>query len=168
MRFPFLLAAALFAGFAAPAVAAAPAASAKAAASGLMPVPQRQAVALMVAGRVETGLAALPQRSPQQAVARLRIVAKAYRGMARVCREAAWAPMAGYYTETASVFSRMADGRLTRTQVDQATKTLETRRRALTKAAIARFGPADVSPRDPRLNAIADRLAARVLRDAGA
>jgi hypothetical protein len=76
--------------------------------------------------------------------------------------------MAGYYTETASVFAAMADGKLSRAQVDAKTKALETRRRQLTKAAIARFGPAQVSPQDPQLNAIAERLANRILRDAGA
>ena len=150
------------------AIAAAPASKAKGTAPVLMPAEQRQAVALMVAGRVERGLAALPQTSPQQAVASLRSVSKAYTGMARVCREAAWSPMAAYYDETASVFSRMAAGQLTRAQVDARTKALELRRQQLTKAAIARFGPAHVSPQDPRLNAIADRLAARILRDAGA
>ena len=168
MRLPILLASALLAAFAAPVVVAAPPSTPKATAPHVMPTAQRQAVALMVAGRVEKRLNALRQNSPQQAVASLRTVAKAYRGMARVCREAAWAPMAGYYTETAAVFSKMADGKLSRAQVDQQTKALETRRRQLTKAAIARFGPAHVSPKDPQLNAIADRLATRILRDAGA
>ncbi|WP_133478903.1 hypothetical protein [Cognatilysobacter segetis] len=168
MRLSFLLASVLFAAFAVPVADAAPPAKPKAAAPGVMPAAQRQAVALMVAGRVEKRLNALPQNSPQQAVASLRTVAKAYQGLARVCREAAWEPMAGYYTETAAVFSKMADGRLSRAQVDQQTKALEQRRRQLTKAAIARFGPAHVSPRDPQLNAIADRLATRILRDAGA
>jgi hypothetical protein len=167
-RINALLAVALLAAFGAPAAAAAPAQKAKAAAPGLMPAAQRRAVALMTAGRVERGLAALPQKSPQQAVSSLRSVAKAYTGMARVCREAGWAPMAGYYDETAAVFAAMAGGKLTRAQVDAKTKALEMRRRQLTKAAIAGFGPAHVSPQDPRLNAIADRLAARVLRDAGA
>ena len=168
MRSPILLAVLLSAVLAAPVADAAPAAKAKAAPPGMMPAAQRQAVALMVAGRVERRLAALPQKSPQQAVASLRSVARAYEGMARVCREAAWAPMADYYADTASVFSRMAAGTLTRAQVDQKTKALEMRRRELTRAAIARFGPAHVSPRDPQLNGIADRLAERVLRDAGA
>jgi hypothetical protein len=168
MRLPLLLASVLFAAFAVPVAHAAPPAKAKATAPQVMPTAQRQAVALMVAGRVEKRLNALPQNSPQQAVASLRTVAKAYQGMARVCREAAWAPMAAYYVETATVFSRMADGKLSRAQVDQQTKSLEMRRRQLTKAAIARFGPAHVSPQDPQLNAIADRLAARILRDAGA
>ena len=167
-RIHALFAAVLIAAFAAPTAAAAPAQKAKAAAPVMMPTAQRQAVALMTAGRVERGLAALPQKSPQQAVASLRSVAKAYTGMARVCREANWSPMAGYYTETASVFAAMADGKLSRAQVDAKTKALETRRRQLTKAAIARFGPAHVSPQDPQLNAIAERLASRILRDAGA
>jgi hypothetical protein len=167
-RLHALLAIALVAAFGAPAAIAAPAQKARAAAPGLMPAAQRQAVALMTAGRVERGLAALPQKSPQQALASLRSVAKAYTGMARVCREADWAAMANYYNETASVFSSMASGKLTRAQVDAKTKALEMRRRQLTKAAIAKFGPAHVSPQDPRLNAIADRLATRVLHDAGA
>lgn len=167
-RIAILFAAFLLAASVAPSAIAAPAQKAKAAAPGTMPLAQRQAVALMVAGRVERGLAALPQTSPQQAVASLRSVAKAYGGMARICNQAGWAPMAGYYTETASVFSRMAAGKLTRAQVNTKTKALEMRRRQLTKAAIARFGPAHVSPKDPQLNAIADRLASRVLRDAGA
>jgi hypothetical protein len=163
-----LLTAALLAALGSPIALAAPPQKAKAAAPGLMPAAQRQAVALMTAGRVERGLAALPQTSPQQALASLRSVSKAYTGMARVCREAGWAPMAAYYTETAAVFSGMASGRFTRAQVDARTKALEMRRRALTKAAIARFGPAHVSPQDPQLNGIADRLAARILREAGA
>jgi hypothetical protein len=167
-RIHALLAVALLAASGVPLAAAAPAQKAKAAAPALMPAAHRQAVALMTAGRVERGLAALPQTSPQQAVASLRSVAKAYTGMARVCREAGWAPMAGYYTETAAVFSGMVSGKLTRAQVDTKTRALEMRRRQLTKAAIAKFGPANVSPKDPRLNAIADRLASRVLRDAGA
>jgi hypothetical protein len=169
MRYPaLLLCAVLLAATPPPAAAAPPAKTTGTATPGVLAPAQRQAVALMTAGRVEKGQAAVPQRSPKAAVASLRSVARAYEGMARVCKEANWAPMAAYYTETASVFSRMAAGKLTRAQVDAKTKALESRRRQLTRDAIGRFGPARVSPSDPRLNAIADRLAARVLRDAGA
>lgn len=163
---PFLLAAMLALTAVAPTAIAAPAPATQAPGT-LLPTAQRQAVVLMVAARVEHGLAALPQRSPQEALASLRSVAKAYEGMARISREARWPAMASYYTQTSAVFASMAAGKLTRAQVDAKTKGLEAQRRQITKAAIAGFGPAHVTPRDPQLNAIADRLAARVLHDAG-
>jgi len=132
------------------------------AASQPMSAVQRQAVVLMVAGRVERHLGQLPKTSPQQAVASLRHVAHDYAGLGRLAREAGWNEMAAYYSETSAVFTRMVKGTTDRASVDRQTKALEARRQNLTRAAIARFGKAGVSPQDPRLNSAADRFFAQV------
>ncbi|HZX81064.1 MAG TPA: hypothetical protein VFE72_08955 [Lysobacter sp.] len=160
--FPILLAVVLAL---APPVAASAPDTARAAPQALSPA-QRQAVVLMVAGRVERHLGQLPKASPQQAVAALRHVAHDYAGMSRIARDAGWNEMAVYYTETSAVFARMVKGATDRASVDRQTRALEARRQSLTRAAIARFGKAGVSPRDPRLNGIADRLVAQVERGA--
>ncbi|HEY4582582.1 MAG TPA: hypothetical protein VIG88_06930 [Lysobacter sp.] len=127
---------------------------------------QKQAVVLIAAGRVERHLGQLPKGSPQQAVAALRHVAHDYQGLARVSREAGWNDMAGYYTETAAVFSRMVKGSTDRAAVDRQTAALESRRQRMTQAAIARLRKAGISARDPRLNGVADRLVAQIERGA--
>ena len=132
------------------------------AAPQLMSPLQRQAVVLMLAGRVERHLGQLPKTSPQQAVKALRHVAHDYAGMSRIAREAGWNEMAAYYAETSAVFTRMVKGTTDRASVDRQTTALEARRQALTRAAIARFGKAGVSPRDPRLDGAADRFFAQV------
>lgn len=127
---------------------------------------RRQALVLLVGMRVAGKSAALPRGDARSALRSMKVVSLENLFMASLARDAGWPAMQRYYTDAAALATRTIRGEARPPASVAEARELEARRRALMKQAFARANAAKIDPRDPRLNARADRIAAEIARRA--